>query len=258
MKKLFLIFIFCLLFASLSFGQKKVVTHHTDLIDSPTSYVIEFGTVGFSMRFYPCPHAHEETTFVNDTPFIQKVDDWKGNGLLIKIRTTPVKNLSLGLSIKEDGLISCGSPPTPKIEDIGILLKYRLIEEPISWAMGIDVIEYERWERRRGFYTVLGANYKNTIFPYLGGSVFYKEKPFGAAFGGAEIIPWENLSAIFDWSWISGKGNFFDFGVRARFAERWWVEFDLRDIEDVIRGGEEWNRMVRIWYTWTLPPSLIR
>ena len=242
MKELVLIFILCTLVVGLSFGQKKVVVHHTDLIDSPTSYVIPYGHVAFTLRMYPPPPGA----------------NWKGNGVLIKLRTAPFKNLCLGVSVKEDGLIACGSPPTPKVEDVGVLLRYKLLEEPISFTMGLDVIEYERWGRRRGVYTALGVpakGYKNTIFPYLGGSAFFEKGAFiGGAFGGAEIAPIEGINLIIDWSWISEKGNFFDAGIRAKLAERLWLEFDVRDIEDIIRGGDEWNRMLRIWYEWKPRP----
>lgn len=247
MKKLVLIVICCLLFASVSLGRRKVVTHHTDLIDSPTSYVIPYGHVAFTLRIYPSPR----------DPLTGQ-PKWGGNGVLLKLRTAPFKNLVLGVSVKEDGMIAYGDPPAPKVEDVGVLLRYRMLEEPVSFAMGIDVIEYVRWERRRGFYASLGypaIGYKNTLFPYLGGSAFFEKGGFiGGAFGGAEIIPIEGLNFVLDWSWISGKGNFFDAGIRAKLGKRLWLEFAVRDIEDVIRDGEDWNRMLRIWYEWEPSP----
>jgi len=258
MRKVVLIFILCTLVAGLSFGQEKVVIHHTDLVDSPTSYIIPYGNISFTLRMYPCPIHEEVVDTVDGCVMVDTVDAWKGNGTLIKIRTTPFKNFILGISIKEDGFISCGTPPAPKVEDVGILMRYGILKEPIALTVGLDVIEYVRWARRRGLYIVMGIpakGFANTVFPYLGGSAFLSEGMlFGATFGGAEIVPIEGVNFLIDWSWLSGKGNFVDGGIRFRLTEGLWLEFDVRNIEDVIKGGEEWNRMLRVWYEWRAPP----
>jgi hypothetical protein len=246
MKRLVLILVSCLLlFGLISAVQaEKVVTRFTDIIDSPTSYVIPQGSILFSMRVYT---ANLDAA---------GVPEWYGAGLLIKLKTTPMKNFSLGFSVKEDGLIASGEPPRPRTHDVGILLKYRPVVEPISWAIGLDAVTYERWKRRRGLFTVFGADFKNTVFPYLGGNIGLEPEGYvGGIFLGTEITPFQHFSLLIDGAWISGEGGgiYFDAGFRFNLARGLWVEFDVRDIGDIIKGGEEWNRLLRIWYTWYPP-----
>jgi hypothetical protein len=255
MKKLFLIFIFCLLFTSSAFGQKKVVTHHTDLIDSPTSYVIPYGNVLFTVRTYSLDST--------DAQAIINAGHFPGAGILLKFRATPFPRLSFGASLKWDNFIACGLFRVPGkkfgIQDvIGPLIRYRIMDEPVSFAIGLDYIAYARFRRTRGFYGVLGTGYANKVFPYIGGNITWEtEGVFYGAFGGAEIAPIGGLNIILDVSYleVDEKWQFFlDAGLRGRLTEGLWIEANVRNIFGAITGKKDWNRMIRMWYEWRAPP----
>jgi len=259
MKKiLVIIFMLCFIFVSLSLGQKKLILHHTDLIDSPTNYVIPYGDVLLTMRVYPINRELADS--------ICKEGGQPGAGILMKLKITALPRLCFGLTLKTDNLISQGALPKPKgFEDvIGALVKYRVMGEPVSFAIGLDYIRYARWDRTRGLYGVLGMGadgIKSKIFPYIGGNTtFERGEWYGGAFCGAELIPYKGVNLILDGSLISGRGFFLDTGVRVRFTRGLWVEFDLRNLVHV--GGsksqqgdteKELNRMFRIWYQWRAP-----
>ncbi len=239
------------------------------LVDSHTAGVLPRAFFDFETRIYPA----------GDTAI-------HGSGLYVEVAVGVTDRLNIGLGYGGDGLIGRGKArpnPVP-----GAHVKYRLIEE--SFALPALALGYEHQGyggiredddytgylyKSQGFFASLSKNYMLLAAMQLGfhGAVNFSLEEIGD-------VSWPDVSVGLDFAlneelavaveydcaldyrdpdgdtWANPLFGFLNIGIRWRFAEAFYVQFNAKDVLQnntrlTIDGEREripWNRELKLVY----------